>query len=78
MTTVFCCALAEDGEVDAAPLAVVDAEGVVGEIVVGTMLEDKETAWRQEVRPRRWQDEVGQLRQLWQGVGRVGKDELER
>lgn len=67
-------ALLEEGEVDAAVGAVLDEAGMLGEVVLLAVLEDKETVGLEEVAA---EDDVGQFGDLRQDVRRVGKDEVE-
>jgi hypothetical protein len=55
-------------------LAVVKEVGMLGEIMLLAMLEDKDSFRLEE---RLLEDEVGNLGQLLQGIGRVGKNEVE-
>ena len=48
--------------------------GMLGEIMLLAMLEDKDSFRLEE---RLLEDEVGNLGQLLQGIGRVGKNEVE-
>lgn len=65
---------AEEGEIDAAVLAVLQEVGVLGEIVVLAVFEDEEAVRLEQAAI---DDEVGQCGELLQGIRRVGKDEVE-
>ena len=69
----FTRVLSEQREVDAAVLAVLNEAGMGREVVVLAMLEDEEAVGGKDVF---LENEVGNLRQLRQGVGRIGKDEV--
>lgn len=65
--------LFEQGEVDAAIGAVLHEVGMLGEVVVLAVLKHKDAVGLQKTLLH---DKVGNLRQLLQGVGRVGKDKV--
>ena len=65
---------AEEGEIDAAVLAVLQEVGVLGEIVIFSVFQDEEAVGLEQATI---DDEVGQRRQFLEGVGRIGKDEVE-
>ena len=64
----------EEGEIDAAVLAVLQEVGVLGEIVVLAVFEDEDAFGLKQTA---LDDEVGQRGEFLEGVGRVGKDEVE-
>ena len=64
----------EKGEVHAAVGAVFHEAGVGGEVVRFAVFQHEEAVFLQQAVP---EDQVGQRRQVVQGVGRVGKDEVE-
>ena len=66
--------LLEEGEVHAAIGTVLHEAGMLGEVVVLAVLEHEETALGEEVAV---EHDVGQLGQLLECIGRVGKDEVE-
>ena len=66
--------LAEEREVDAAVAAVLQEARMGGEVVLLAVLEHEDAALLQQVAI---QDEVGDVGELGQRVGRVGKDEVE-
>ena len=64
----------EEREIDAAVLAVLEEVGMLGEIVVLAVFEDEEPVGLEQTA---LDDEVGQCGEFLEGVGRVGKDEVE-
>ncbi len=66
--------LSEKGEVDAAVSTVLDKAGMIGEVVMLAMLKDEEPVGLQQVF---LQDQIGDLRQLIEGVGGIGEDDVE-
>ena len=66
--------LPKQREVHAAILAMLHEMGMLREIVVLAVLEDEDALRLQQAMP---EDEVGNGGQLLQGIGRVGKDEVE-
>lgn len=65
---------AEEREIDAAVLAVLQKVGMLGEIVVLAVFEDKEAVGLQQAT---LDDEVGQGAEFLQGIGRIGKNKVE-
>lgn len=47
--------------------------GMAGEIIVLAMLQDEDAAFLQQIARH---DDIGDFFQIWQGIGRVGKDEV--
>ena len=66
--------LLEEGEVDAAVLAMLHEVGMLREVVVLAVLEDEDAVLLQE---SLFENKVGNGGQFLQGVWRVGKDEVE-
>ena len=64
----------EEREIDAAVLAVLQKMGVLGEIVVLAVFEDKDAIGFEQ---SAIEDEVGQRGEFLEGVGRIGKNEVE-
>ena len=68
------CSSAEDGEIDAAVLAVFQEVGVLGEIVVLAVFEDEDAVGFEQ---SALDNEIGKGRNFLQGVWWIGKDEVE-
>ena len=66
--------LPKQREIHAAILAMLHEVGMLREIVVLAVLEDEDALRLQQAMP---EDEIGNGGQLLQGIGRVGKDEVE-
>ena len=66
--------LPKQREIHAAILAMLHEVGMLREIVVLAVLEDEDALRLQQAM---LEDEIGNSGQLLQGIGRVGKDEVE-
>ena len=67
--------LTKQGEIDATVGTMLHEMGMGGEIVVFAMLKNEDTFGLQQVT---LEDEVGNGGQLFERVGRIGKDKAER
>ena len=66
--------LSEKREIDTAIAAVLHETGMAGEIIAAAMLKDEYAALTEQPAAKH---EVGNLRQLAERIGRVGKDNVE-
>ena len=66
--------MAEEGEIDAAVFAMLDEERVRAEIVCLSVFHDEQSAGCEQLA---LQDALRNFWKFGQGVGRVGKDEVE-